>query len=279
MRDGFHVERRELAGEALAIAGLAAALVVHGELRARPCEGESSRLAAGDVLVIAAGSGSALAPAGGRSEVILFRAQAGWLAGALALAGFEPEPPPSRAAVLRAGTPAARRAGQQLRVLAQAAAASEAAEPLARAARALDLLAVALAARGVAPTPSARRASPRAAALERALEALAEAPLQDLTLACFAARLGFSQRQASRLVRERLGCSFGEHVAALRLGRAERLLIESELPVIEVAGESGFGSLAHFNQRFRARTGRTPSAYRAAMRRPHATPPRPPAPA
>ena len=53
-------------------------------------------------------------------------------------------------------------------------------------------------------------------------------------------------------MRERLGCSFGAHVAELRVARAQLLLAESDLPVIEVAAEAGFGSLGHFNQRFGA---------------------------
>jgi AraC family transcriptional activator FtrA len=78
--------------------------------------------------------------------------------------------------------------------------------------------------------------------------------------------------QTEPLPPARLGSSFGDQVAALRISRAQMLLAESDLPVIEVAAEAGYGSLGHFNQRFRARTGRTPSAFRAAIRAPLAAP-------
>ena len=53
----------------------------------------------------------------------------------------------------------------------------------------------------------------------------------------------------------------------LRVDRARRLLDESALPVIEVAAETGWSSLAHFNAVFRRHTGHTPTAYRARLRR------------
>jgi transcriptional regulator GlxA family with amidase domain len=135
---------------------------------------------------------------------------------------------------------------------------------LLRAAGALELLAIAASAgRESEATPSRRRRSPRREALAQALDDLGRQPLHGLALSAFAIRLGLSERQASRLVRERLGISFGAHLIELRLARAKRLLAESDLPVIDVSEEAGFGSLGHFNQVFRARTGQTPSRFRA----------------
>jgi len=59
------------------------------------------------------------------------------------------------------------------------------------------------------------------------------------------------------------GTTFREHLATLRLERAKRLLAATDLPVIEVAGHTGWSSLAHFNAVFRRRVGLTPSAFRA----------------
>jgi AraC-like DNA-binding protein len=264
MREGFRIERIELAGDARPIAGFALACVERGELRARLSGGDAVALAAGDLLVVGPREGGALATRRGRVEVLLFRAQGEWLAQALALAGLEPEPGQLRAATLRAGTDPARRAAQALRELAPPPDPAQTA--LGRACRALELLAIGLSARPEPLAPPARRPSTRGTALEAALKKLADGSLEDLTLSRFAAELGFSERQVSRLVRDRLGRSFGAHVAALRLARAQTLLAESDLPVIEVAAEAGFGSLGHFNQRFRASTGRTPSAFRAAIR-------------
>ena len=46
------------------------------------------------------------------------------------------------------------------------------------------------------------------------------------------------------------------------LERAKALLRDSEMTVIEVAGETGWSSLAHFNAVFRRRVGSTPSQFR-----------------
>jgi len=266
MREGFRIERLELISDPHPIIGFALALVARGELRARLAAGESAGLVAGDVLVVGPREGGALTARRGRAEILLFRAQGEWLARALALAGFELEPAQPRATTLRAGTQAARRTALGLRELASSSSGNAAEAPLARAARALELLAIGLAARPEPFAPAARRSSARGVALAAALERLGEGSLEHLSLSRFAAELRFSERQVSRLVRERLGCSYGAQVAALRLARAQLLLAESHLPVIEVAAEAGFGSLGHFNQLFRATTGRTPSAFRAATR-------------
>ena len=57
--------------------------------------------------------------------------------------------------------------------------------------------------------------------------------------------------------------SFREHLALLRLARAKALLRDTGMSVIEVAGETGWSSLAHFNSVFRRRVGATPSRYRS----------------
>jgi AraC-like DNA-binding protein len=269
MREGFRIERLELGCEPHPIIGFSLACVVRGELRVRLAGGDSAALAAGDVLVLGLREAGALARRRGRALILLFRAPGEWLAQALALAGFEPEPAQPVAATLRAGSEAARRAARGLRELAGSAGpVAPAGAALARACLALELLAIGLSAQPEPLAPARRRTSTRGVALEAALEGLPDGPLERLTLSRFARGLGFSERQVSRLVRDRLGCSFGDYVAGLRLARAQLLLAESDLPVIEVAAEAGFGSLGHFNQRFRASTGRTPSGFRAAVRTP-----------
>ena len=210
--------------------------------------------------------GGALAARRGRAEILCFASRvSGSRAPSHSRASSSNRrsrgPPPCARARRRRGAPRWACASS-----ASSTAATHAGGPLARAARALELLAIGFAARPEPLAPAARRSSARGVALDAALERLGEGSLEHLSLSRFAAGLGFSERQVSRLVRERLGCSFGAHVAALRLARAQLLLAESDLPVIEVAAEAGFGSLGHFNQQFRANTGRTPSAFRAAIR-------------
>jgi iron complex transport system substrate-binding protein len=63
-------------------------------------------------------------------------------------------------------------------------------------------------------------------------------------------------------MREEFGASFREHLATLRLERAKSLLATTDLRVIEVAGHTGWSSLAHFNSVFREQVGLTPSGFR-----------------
>jgi AraC-like DNA-binding protein len=67
----------------------------------------------------------------------------------------------------------------------------------------------------------------------------------------------------SHFLKERTGQSFYEHLSRARLQRAERSLIESEIPVTEIAYNCGFNSISSFNRLFKAYTGTTPSVYRA----------------
>ena len=268
MYTGFQLEQRAFGPDAVICEGVAFLLVERGELRSYLEPGEPVRLADGDVLVLGPQETASLSARRNGAQGITFRAQGEWLARALALAGLELESAPLRAATLRAGTHAARRAALLLRELAAPASEPVPETRLAQTARALELLGIAVAARSdaLAEAPRQRRSAARVA-LAEALEALAREPGHGLTLSGLATRLSLSERQASRLVHERLGSSLGDHVAELRIARAKRLLAESDLAVIDVAAEAGFGSLGHFNQVFRSRSGSTPSAFRASARR------------
>jgi AraC-like DNA-binding protein len=271
---GFQLERRVFGPEAVTLEGVALVLVESGVLFTVLEPDEPTRLVDGDLLLLGPLQSAGLSARRVAAVGSVFRAQGEWLARALALAGLALESAPLRAATLRAGTHEARRAARCLRELAALLDEPSSDARLASAARAFDLLGIALAARlsAQAEVPRARRSAARSA-LAGALEELARDPRAGLSLAHLAARLGVSERQASRLVHERLGTSLGDHVAELRVACAKRLLLESDLAVIDVAGEAGFGSLGHFNQVFRSRSGCTPSAFRSGARRRSEAPP------
>lgn len=77
-----------------------------------------------------------------------------------------------------------------------------------------------------------------------------------------ARRLGVSSRHLRRAVEHECGVSPVEMVVTTRLLFARRLLLETSLPVSHIAFSSGFGSLARFNDAFRARYGTPPAAFR-----------------
>lgn len=58
------------------------------------------------------------------------------------------------------------------------------------------------------------------------------------------------------------GVSFTAYVNRYRLDRAASLLVQTDLPIAEIAFESGFGSVSQFIRCFRALHNTTPLAYR-----------------
>ncbi len=73
---------------------------------------------------------------------------------------------------------------------------------------------------------------------------------------------GWSAAQLTRMVRRELGLSPMQYVARLRMRRAERLLVDTELGVARIAQMVGFDDPLHFSRRFRQLTGRPPSQAR-----------------
>ncbi|MDR2477900.1 MAG: AraC family transcriptional regulator [Treponema sp.] len=66
----------------------------------------------------------------------------------------------------------------------------------------------------------------------------------------------------SRFMKEQTGQTFSEYLSHMRLHRAEQYLVESDMPVTDIAYSCGFNSIATFNRLFKTYTGTTPSAYR-----------------
>lgn len=84
-------------------------------------------------------------------------------------------------------------------------------------------------------------------------------PLALSQLADFA---GLSGRQLNRLFQEKLGHTTMEFYRNLRLEKAQNLLRNSSLPMIEIAVATGFTNAAHFSTCHRRRFGFPPSAVR-----------------
>lgn len=81
--------------------------------------------------------------------------------------------------------------------------------------------------------------------------------LEDLGQLC-----GITPRQLERLARAQLGESVMAFYRRLRLDKAEELLTQSGLPLVEIALSTGFTSRSHFSRAFRARFGIPPAARR-----------------
>lgn len=62
--------------------------------------------------------------------------------------------------------------------------------------------------------------------------------------------------------RTQTGMPLWEYVITLRLSHAQRLLLVTDLPILQIAYEAGFGSASNFYEAFQRRRGLTPRAYR-----------------
>ena len=81
---------------------------------------------------------------------------------------------------------------------------------------------------------------------------------EPLTLIEVADAAGLSRRQIERLFRGQMGRSPARYYLEIRLDRARHLLLQSNLPVVEVAVACGFVSASHFSKCYRELYGRSP---------------------
>ena len=85
---------------------------------------------------------------------------------------------------------------------------------------------------------------------------------QPHTLKSLAAMACLSRHHFLRLFKQVTGESPNQYVIATRLRAAADMLIETRMPIAEVAFASGFRDLSHFNNRFRAVFGCAPRRWR-----------------
>jgi AraC family transcriptional regulator, regulatory protein of adaptative response / methylated-DNA-[protein]-cysteine methyltransferase len=100
------------------------------------------------------------------------------------------------------------------------------------------------------------------ATVERALRMIECGDLDQQSIDAFAERLGIGARHLSRLFQRHLGASPAQVARTARVQRAKRLLDQSDLSMMEIALQSGFGSLRRFNAVFAEVYRRPPSALR-----------------
>jgi len=114
-----------------------------------------------------------------------------------------------------------------------------------------------------------KRCGPESPARDRGREVLSRARQwyeatrgEGLGVAALATELGLSPRQLRRIVKEAAGSAPKEFLTSLALARAIRALTTTRATVLEIAFDSGFGSLSAFQAAFRRRYGMAPLALR-----------------
>ena len=82
-------------------------------------------------------------------------------------------------------------------------------------------------------------------------------------------RLGTAEHRLSRLITQGLGeKNFNQMINRHRIAYACARLADADddATILDISGDAGFASLGPFNRAFKAATGCTPTAYRAAHR-------------
>jgi transcriptional regulator GlxA family with amidase domain len=110
-----------------------------------------------------------------------------------------------------------------------------------------------------------REREPRVAAAIRAMEAHLDQPLP---VSAIARRGGVSARRLETLFRDAVSASPGAYYLALRLKAARRLVLDTRLPMADVADRTGFSSISALSRAFRREYGLPPTAARRAAQSP-----------
>jgi AraC-like DNA-binding protein len=74
--------------------------------------------------------------------------------------------------------------------------------------------------------------------------------------------LGIPSARVFNLLKGSYGLSFKQIINTMRIEEAKRLLLESDLPITEIAMRLGFNDLSYFSQLFKKHEGVTPSEFR-----------------
>lgn len=116
---------------------------------------------------------------------------------------------------------------------------------------------------GEAGEPLPRRvAHPYEAKLKLALSYMQEHYAETISVAELAQLCGFSQVHFMNVFKEAIGATCIQYLIEYRLALAAAQLLESDLPVTQIALDSGFQNISYFNRSFKSRYHVTPSAYR-----------------
>lgn len=103
---------------------------------------------------------------------------------------------------------------------------------------------------------------PNSVQLARALDFIQGHLADDLRRATVARAAGLSPSHFSHLMRAKTGWTFTELLTRLRVDHACHLLAHTDLGLVQIALECGFGDQSYFSRVFRRRVGQTPGDYR-----------------
>lgn len=81
--------------------------------------------------------------------------------------------------------------------------------------------------------------------------------MKELAIACRK-----NEKYLGRLFKREIGQSFNDYCIQLRLNKAEKLLLQSNERIIDIAFDCGFNNISYFNRLFKGKHGISPREYR-----------------
>ena len=89
---------------------------------------------------------------------------------------------------------------------------------------------------------------------------------EQITLREAAERLHISEYYLAHVFKQEFGIPPMQYVMKRRIGEAQELLMNTELPVAEIADRLGYSSVCHFNAMFKKNVGMPPGKFRQSFR-------------
>ena len=90
-----------------------------------------------------------------------------------------------------------------------------------------------------------------------------ESVTKGISVAALAKESSLSHVQLIRRFRSAFGCTPSERIKQLRLERAKELLMQTVIPIKEVAYDCGFENEYYFSNFFKKNTGLSPTEFRS----------------
>ncbi len=98
--------------------------------------------------------------------------------------------------------------------------------------------------------------------VEKVVDYLNQNFSKSITLANVANMSNMTEVSFSRFFKSNTGISFIDNLLEIRLGQASRLLIDTNLPISEIAFKCGFNNISNFNRLFKKKKNCTPKSFR-----------------
>ena len=96
---------------------------------------------------------------------------------------------------------------------------------------------------------------------------ISEHYLDDLSVHSIASAVNLSEAYASSLFKNAFAMTLLDYLTQHRIAHAQRLLVTTQLPVLDIVFASGFGSSSQFYARFKKHCGQSPRTYRKSLSR------------